>query len=241
MTVVKECTTLEQAWLAKNQLENEGIAADILDEATASTAPYLLNSSGIRLAVADEDAAAARQVLGVPPVEETRRERRNAVPGWLVFTIVAAAVGSLFVAGLNHRSSGPRGSKVDQDRRHDGKIDERVELDAKGQVTARYLDQNSDGKWDAKEAYENGVVTLTEQDLDFDGSYDSVSQWKNGRAVSTTIKPGGSGFPLFRYDYDRNGILETKWEDLDRNGAWDTCIRYDAMGRETGRQALQAK
>ena len=66
MTVVKRCATLEDAYMIRNLLEAGGVESDILDEVTASTAPYLLMSSGIRVTVADEDAAAAREILGLP-------------------------------------------------------------------------------------------------------------------------------------------------------------------------------
>ena len=53
MRVVKRCSTLEEAHLARTRLADAGIEADVLDETIATTAPYLLGSSGIRLAVVD--------------------------------------------------------------------------------------------------------------------------------------------------------------------------------------------
>ncbi|MGC4015796.1 MAG: hypothetical protein QM755_14915 [Luteolibacter sp.] len=240
MTVVKECGTLEDAWLAKNLLENEGIAADILDEATASTAPYLLNSSGVRLAVADEDALAARQCLGLPPLAETVRNRRHALPGWLVFAIVAAAVISLFAAGMSQNRPGgqPADRKWEYDRNGDGKVDKRIEYSANGKPTMAFLDNNFDGRWDTRVTYENGEEVRRESDPDFDGTFDVVTVLKNELPVTTTVTPGGSGFPLIRYDY-KNGVLETRWEDSDRDGGWDTCTSYDPMGREIDRKALR--
>ncbi|MFD0893246.1 DUF2007 domain-containing protein [Luteolibacter ambystomatis] len=240
MTVVKECGTLEDAWMAKNLLENEGIPADILDEALASTAPYLLNSSGIRVAVADEDAAAARQHLGLPPLSETARNRRQTVPGWLVFAIVVTAVISLFVVGVSQNRSGGRSAALKQeyDRNGDGRIDKRIESTSNGNPALVFRDDNYDGRWDTREEYENGERVRSQRDLDLDGTFDSVTIWKNDLPVTTTVTPGGSGFPLIRYDY-KNGNPDTRWEDDDRDGAWNTCISYDAMGRETGRKSLR--
>lgn len=240
MTVVKECGTLEDAWMTKNLLESGGIPADILDEALATTAPYLLNSTGVRVAVADEDAPAARQHLGLPPLSETAYHRRQKVPGWLVFAIVATAVISLFVVGMSQRRTGSRASenRQESDRNGDGRIDKRMDYTAAGNPTAGFEDNNFDGRWDTRQEFENGELVRSESDLDFDGSFDSVTVWKQGLPVTTTITPGGSGFPLIRYDF-KNGNVDTRWEDSDRDGAWNTCTSYDVMGREIERKTLR--
>jgi hypothetical protein len=242
MKVVKNCSTLEEAYLARNFLENEGIASDILDEATASTAPYLLNASGIRLTVADEDAATASQLLGLPPLEETRRRGFQAVPGWLIFAVIAVALFSLFATSFSGKSSNSSSTSLSNgfDRNSDGRIDHRVVYDGAGNPEQSFEDNNFDGKWDTRYEYRNTLVLKFERDLDFDGTYDSVMLWERGIPKTETITPGGTGHPLFRWDY-REGVIETKWEDHNRDGAWDTMITYDAMGREIERKALREK
>jgi hypothetical protein len=242
MKVVKNCSTLEEAYLTRNFLENEGIASDILDEATASTAPYLLNASGIRLTVADEDAATARQLLGLPPLEETQRRGFQTVPGWLIFSVIAVALFSLFATSFSGKSTNRSSTTLsdEQDRNRDGRIDDRYEFDEAGNLKQSYEDNNFDGKWDARFQFQNRLIAKSERDLDFDGTFDAVMVWELGIPKSETITPGGTGHPLFRWDY-RAGVIETKWEDHNRDGAWDAVITYDAMGREIERKALREK
>ncbi len=71
MRVLKGYATLEEAHLGRTVLASEGIDGQVLDEG-ASVAPHLLLASGIRLAVADEDAARAREILGLSAVLKKR-------------------------------------------------------------------------------------------------------------------------------------------------------------------------
>lgn len=54
-----------QAELARDRLALEGVTAFVLDEQTAGVMPYAVGVlGGIRLQVAPEDAATAREILG---------------------------------------------------------------------------------------------------------------------------------------------------------------------------------
>jgi len=236
MTVVKRCATLEDAYMIKNLLEAGGVESDILDEVTASTAPYLLISSGIRVTVADEDAAAAREILGLPAEPEPPVRKSGGIP-WLAVLMVGIALVTLISYARQDR--GPMDEhKVDQDRNGDGKADVRTTFDDARRPVLSLEDNNFDGRWDLRVEYEAGVRVKVSSDLDRDGTYDSVSTLKDGLLMSELVTPGGSGNPLFRKVYSQ-GILESCWEDPDRDGAWDTRTDYDAMGRESGRTPLK--
>lgn len=236
MTVVKRCASLEDAYMIRNLLEAGGVGADILDEATAATAPYLLLSSGIRVTVADEDADAAREILGLP-AEPAPPPRRNSGLPWLAVAMAGVALVALLSYSLeSHSPAG--GRKVDQDRNGDGKADLRTTYDEDQKPLLMLEDGNFDGRWDTRTEYENGVQVRISTDLDHDGSYDSVTTLEQGLKVSELVTPGGEGNPLFRKVF-RNGALESRWEDTDRDGAWDQRIDYDAMGRESGTTRLK--
>jgi hypothetical protein len=237
MTVVKRCATLEDAYMIKNLLEAGGVGADILDEATASTAPYLLVSSGIRVTVADEDAIAAREILGLPAEEPDAPVGKSGGIPWLAILMAGVALVTLISYSRQDRHpSEPQ--RVDDDRNGDGKSDLRTTFDHSNRPVLTLEDGNFDGRWDTRIEYENGIESKATSDLDFDGSFDSAMSYERGMLVSELVTPGGVGNPLFRKVF-KNGVLESRWEDADRDGAWDLRIDFDAMGRETERTSLK--
>jgi hypothetical protein len=236
MTVVKRCATLEDAYMTKNLLEVSGVGADILDEATASTAPYLLISSGIRVTVADEDATAARETLGLPAEPEPPLRKSGGIP-WLAVLMVGIALLMLISYSRQSRNQTAE-HKNEKDRNGDGKTDLRTTFDDAQRPLLSLEDDNFDGRWDVRVEYEAGIRTKILIDLDRDGTFDSVSTFDHGMLVSELVTPGGRGHPLFRKIY-RGGILESRWEDAERDGAWDLRIDYDAMGRESGKTPLK--
>ncbi len=236
MIVVKRCASLEDAYMVKNLLEASGVGADILDEATASTAPYLLVSSGIRVTVADEDALAAREILGLPAEPEPPVGKSGGIP-WLAVLMAGIALVTLIsYARQGRHPSEPQ--KVDEDRNGDGKADIRTTFDDSNRPLLTLEDGNFDGRWDTRIEYENGIESKATSDLDHDGNFDSVMSYQQGMLVSELVTPGGVGNPLFRKVF-KNGVLESRWEDTDRDGAWDQRIDFDAMGRESGRTPLK--
>lgn len=236
MTVVKRCATLEDAYLIKNLLEAGGVGADILDEATASTAPYLLVSSGIRVTVADEDAAAARGILGLPDEEEPPVRASGSIP-WLAVLIAGIALVTLIsYARQDRHPSEPQ--RVDEDRNGDGKSDLRTTFNDSNRPLLTLVDDDFDGRWDTRIEYESGIESKAARDLDYDGTFDSVMSFTQGIPAMELVTPGGEGNPLFRKVF-KKGVLEARWEDLDRDGTWDQRIDFDAMGRESGRTSLK--
>lgn len=236
MRVVKRCGTLEEAHLARAQLAEAGIEADVLDEATATTAPYLLASSGIRLAVADEEADRACDLLGVPRGATLAPPKRGGLPAWIALVVGVAAI-TVVISGMKQTRGGTN-TKMDLDRNGDGKVDARSVFDAKGQNIESFADNNFDGKWDTRFVMREGVVVTSEQDLDFDGAFDCRSRFKDGVIAEQTVTPGGSGNPLFRYEY-KDGVAVASWSDPERDGKWNERIEFDPMGRETARLPMK--
>jgi hypothetical protein len=71
MTTVANCTLLAEAQVIRATLESMGLAVHIPDEFTVETAPHwALAIGGVRVQVADEDAASAREILALPPAPE---------------------------------------------------------------------------------------------------------------------------------------------------------------------------
>jgi hypothetical protein len=239
MTVLRGYSTLEQAHLARSLLESEGIAAEVLDEGTAVSAPYLLMSTGIRLAVADEDAGRAREILELPPEAPTPGHSGRGGGLWIGIVLVVA-IGSILVLGIRQRASGIQaipGEVIEMDRNGDGRVDHRTEYDPRGRPLRTFEDDNFDGRWSSRYEFGAGMVTRSEHDLDFNGVFDSVVEYRYGLPHIETVRPGGTGHPLFRHEF-RHGRLAVTWSDPDRDGAWDERIVYDAMGREE-RQTLR--
>jgi hypothetical protein len=65
LVTVRTYADVAEAELAKERLELEGIAAFVLDAQTAGVMPFLTSSTGgVRVQVAPQDEARAREVLG---------------------------------------------------------------------------------------------------------------------------------------------------------------------------------
>lgn len=237
MRVVKRCVTLEEAHLARAQLAEAGIEADVLDEATATTAPYLLASSGIRLAVADEEADRACDLLGVPRGATVAPPKRGGLPAWIALVVGVAAI-TVVIAGMKQTRGTAAVAKTDLDRNGDGKPDARRVYDSKGQIMEALEDDDFDGKWDVRLQYRNGLVVEAEKDLDFDGSYDSRIVYHDGVPLEETITPGGTGNALFRDEFEQ-GVRAARWSDPERDGKWNERIEFDSMGRETARLPMK--
>lgn len=70
MTTIAKCNTVDEAQLLKSLLESNGIEAILPDEFTSQNLAPLMLNPGIKVQVADEDAAAARALLAsVEPTE----------------------------------------------------------------------------------------------------------------------------------------------------------------------------
>jgi len=232
MRVVKRCGTLEEAHLARGRLAEAGIEADVLDEATATTAPYLLASSGIRLAVADEEADRACDLLGVPRGATVAPPKRGGLPAWIALVVGVAAI-TVVIAGMKQTRNAAN-TKTDLDRNGDGKPDARRVYDVNGQIVEALEDNDFDGKWDVRLQYRSGIVVAVEKDLDFDGSYDSRTIFHGGVSLEETITPGGAGNALFRDEFEQ-GVRVARWSDPERDGKWNERMEFDPMGRETAR------
>jgi len=237
MRVLKGYPTLEEAHLGRSLLASEGIDAQVLDEG-ATVAPHLLLATGIRLAVADEDAAQAREILGLS-ADLKLVSRKSFSPLWMIL-VTGVAIFTVLYAGIrrNHGIMTEMPNRIDLDRNRDGKPDERLEQDRQGVPETGYGDDNFDGRWDRKSKYRDGILASAERDLDFDGTFDLSLEYQNGVLTTETIRPGGEGYPLFRHEY-RHGILALTWSDKDRDGRWDERIEYDPTGREIRRAPLE--
>lgn len=232
MKVVRTFSSVEDAHLARMNLANEGIDADVLDEATGATAPPLAFAGGVRLAVSDEDANRAREVLGLPPVAETPPSK--GVP-LRVFVIVGIAFLILLIHAIrNHESRPDANQTAEYDRNGDGRADERLDFEDDLMVRA-WSDDNFDGRWDSRTDYADDVPSRTETDLDFDGDFDSIMEYRHGVPNLSLVRDGGSGPVLVRSEF-QDGILLRTWEDSDGDGQFDLLVEYDSFGRESRRK-----
>ncbi len=63
LVTVATCVSVVEAEIVKGRLEAEGIPAFVADEAGGGVMPFIASSSGVRVQVAREDEARAREVL----------------------------------------------------------------------------------------------------------------------------------------------------------------------------------
>jgi hypothetical protein len=65
LTTVATFSNTAEAGLAKERLELEGLTAFVVGSVTASVVPHLTDTGGVAVQVATEDAAQAREILGI--------------------------------------------------------------------------------------------------------------------------------------------------------------------------------
>lgn len=97
--------------------------------------------------------------------------------------------------------------RVGQSRKSPGRADLWEQLDASGNVRARELDENADGRIDRRERFEAHGLAAVELDTDGDGRIDHWQQWQAARLTSEELDTDGDGHADRRLLYDARGTL----------------------------------
>lgn len=98
--------------------------------------------------------------------------------------------------------------RVGQSRRNPGRVDLWEQLDAAGDVRARELDEDADGRIDRRERFEARGLAAVELDTDGDGRIDHWQRWESARLASEELDTDGDGHADRRLLYDASGKLQ---------------------------------
>jgi hypothetical protein len=110
------------------------------------------------------------------------------------------------------------------DKNEDGKFDEWMEMNFKGEKVKFQRDKNFDGAVDYVENYIDDRITTIEVDFDYDGTFETVGNYAKNREVLILLErdTNGDGRPDKRTVYDSNtGTPQYRENDLDFDGVYD--------------------
>ena len=241
--------------LAVAQLEANGIAAWIAADDGGGLLPNLALAQGVRVFVSESDAAAARELLNLPPVPSSPADssappdsgRSKFAIGQIIAGIIVGILGTLVyqsvsrptrVTHYHHRADG----KIDEewiydkgvlrehlvDRGFRGSFDHWAYYDAHGNLERSESDNNFDGKPDEWWFYSNGDLLKMEKDCDFNGVPDEYCTYKYGVIQEVDMRPNGSQFTTIRELYV-NGVLSEIWRGGDADGLFTEIVKYNAL------------
>jgi hypothetical protein len=251
--VVRTFSTREQADLAVAQLEANGIATRISADDGGGIMPYLTQAQGVRVFVSEADAAAARELLNLPPVSSPDSSPRLApcrsklAIGQIIAGIIVGILGTLVYQSVTRptrvtHSHQTAAGKIDEewvyekgilrehrsDRGLKGRFDRWSYYDARGNLERVEVDNNFDGRPDEWWFYSGGVVYSGQKDCDFNGIPDEFYTYKDGIIQEVDMRPNGSHFTTIRELYV-NGVFSEIWRGGDADGLFTEIVKYNAL------------
>jgi hypothetical protein len=251
--VIRTFSTREQADLAVAQLEANGIATRIAADDGSGIMPYLTQAQGVRVFVSESDAAAARELLNLPPVSSPDSSptpapcRSKLAIGQIIAGIIVGILGTLVYQSVSRptrvtHSHHTADGKIDEewiyekgvlrehrsDRGLKGRFDRWAYYDAHGNPERVEVDNNFDGQPDEWLFYSGGTVYSVEKDCDFNGIPDEFHTYKDGVIQEVDMRPNGSQFTTIRELYV-NGVLSEIWRGGDADGLFTEIVKYNAL------------
>jgi hypothetical protein len=244
-------------------LRQQGIEATVLGEHLQGAIGELPSAGLIRLVVAEEDHARAREIIErweatavVDPVQRPAPSSSRHLVWGLVGLLIG---GALCFAWLRAPTR-----ELEMDRNKDGIVDERWTSSPAGTPLDSAFDRDFDGRMDVRYFYDTGGMAVrSESDDDFDGVFESRHQLRFGEAVRSEVDTDGDKLVDLIVDY-RNGVVETTStlqpltgkptrvehlrlgrldhvdRDTDLNGTLDARDHYNALGQVTRTERLAA-
>lgn len=228
MRSVYSAPSLLDARMVADQLQREGIHAEIFGGYLQGGAGELPATGLVRVMVADEDTDRAARIIAEWERTTTERDnedlnassRAKTLAGFTLGLITGIAGTWLFVS-LPEQPRQTLYYDYNGDRRVDGwreRVNERTEESRR--------DRNFDGVVDAWWYYDDqGRVARAERDDDFDGSAEFTLRYRNNQPHQGTVDANGDGVAEYRLHYE-HGLL-TRKEIMDpANGRLISRLHY---------------
>jgi hypothetical protein len=258
---VYECTLPVEAHMICDLLARAGISARVEGEFLAGAGGDLPLGSAVKVRVAPERAAEAREVIAEwerlqPPPDPSPATPRKlsssiASPMWFAIGAIAGSLVTAFALRSPHTTQGIdydgdgdlevtwhyEGqviSRTDSDRNDDGETDARVHFDLRGFETTYESDDDFDGRFEGSTEMREGRATIARIDADGDGRPESILRFRDDIVESTEILDEEETRIVLRDRY-RHGIRESAEVDRDGDGVFEERIEFDRLGLPKGR------
>lgn len=228
--IIKSFGTRDEAALAAARLEANGIACRIAADDCAGMLPNLSQAQGVRVLVPAHEAAAARELLDLPPAPvpetvfagppETVSSSKISFGQILLGIVLGALATWALQGGVPVKSTSWRTTHYHY---ADNGMKDEEWLYQGGRLTCHLVDRNLDGSFDLWTYYDaDGYVERVEEDNNFDGKPDELWRYSNNALVAMEKDTDFNGVPDEFYTYKFRIPLQL---DVKPNGSKFTTVR----------------
>ena len=227
---VYECTLAVEAHMVCDLLSQAGISARVEGEFLQTGAGELPVGNLVKVRVAPERAAEAREVIAdwekqQPPPEPGAASAAGPSRARSSLWFLAGLMAGIALAFIAFQTRYAGASE--HDRNHDGRIDARWLISWDGRAVQYEEDNDFDGRFEWRFDVENELFSRGELDADGDGNPERVSQYRNG--VITGQQYLTSGGRIAKREHYVTGLLASAEFDQDGDGVFERTVQYDAF------------
>ena len=247
---VYECTLAVEAHMICDLLARAGISARVDGEYLAGVAGEMPLGAAVKVRVAPERAAEAREVIAEwerlqPPADATPPVPRPAwlSPLWFGTGLIVGGLATVWLLrtplssnGVDYDGdgdyetdffySGQVISRSEIDRNNDGRTDERWHFDHLGLEKRYEGDDDFDGKFETQVDVKLGNWELARLDVDGDGKADEIRNFRHGILTSAHVLDPASGRVVARESYV-DGERAVAEFDRDGDGTFEERVEFD--------------
>jgi hypothetical protein len=250
---VYTCTLPVEAHMICDMLARAGIPSRVDGEFLAGAGGDLPLGNTVRVRVAPERAAEAREVIaeweqatrplqGEAPTPPIRRFQWS-TPAFFVLGLVIGAT-LVFAklrnpetqSGVDYDDDGRQEvfyyyagnyvSRVDLDRNSDGKVDAETRYDLQGVAKVEELDEDFDGRFEWQYQLQRGLYARGEHDADGDGKPEAIEYLVHGVLDHVDyLRDTGTG--VAKREHYRGGALTFAEYDADGDGVFEKKVEFD--------------
>jgi hypothetical protein len=247
---VYECTLALEAQMICDLLARAGISARVDGEFLAGVAGEIPLGSAVKVRVAPDRAAEARDVISEwekiqPPPDSTPPPPRAGwlSPLWFGTGLIVGGLAALWLLrtpastnGVDYDGdgdfeityfyAGQDVTRTEIDRDNDGRSDGRWHVGFSGADERFEADDDFDGKFETQVELDRGDWKLARIDRNDDGKPDEIQNYRNGIIVSAHILDPDSGRLVARETYE-NGERSAAELDRDGDGTFEQRMEFD--------------
>ena len=259
MRTVYEAASAVEAHMLADLLRQEGLAPHIHGEHLQGAIGELPAAGLVRLVIADEEHAKAREIIQrwetAQPAQTPPRATTRSRPLWVFLVGLGLGIGGTYaLLRVPAQMDG-----YDHDR--DGVLDEKWTYASNGLILKLEVDRNLDKKLDYVGEYSRGLLESAMSDDDFDGVMETRSRFRGNNLVMNEVDTDADGYPDVRMIYSHGVMTSTEYldpatghplrvehfklnvltvadMDLDRDGRLDTRYTYSPLGEITARAPI---
>jgi len=215
MKSVYEASNSVEAYMILDLLNMSGISGRVDGEYLQGAVGELPAIGLVRVMVNESDYAAAKKIIEEwdknQPPESEKKGREIIHPSNKKYSFFSGFIGFICGAALVAIFYNTPVTEEGVDNNYDGKIDAKWHY-VGGIISKTEIDSNFDGKIDVIHKYNRkGLIDSSESDDNFDGKFDSEASYEDGNILWSETDTNGDGFKDYREDYKYNILYKATY------------------------------